>query len=79
MTIETIIKQAIAAAGGDGLCNTELDCGCAVDELAPCNAVGMACEVARSRILGAEERVGECGPGDRIFDPVQPRPGARHD
>lgn len=34
MTLSEIIKAAIREAGGDGLCNVSLDCGCGVDDLA---------------------------------------------
>jgi hypothetical protein len=47
MTLSEIIKAAIREAGGDGLCNVSLDCGCGVDDLAPCCAPDLGeCEIA---------------------------------
>lgn len=36
MTLIDIIKSAIRDAGGDGLSNPDMDCGCSIDDLAPC-------------------------------------------
>jgi hypothetical protein len=31
-----LTRTAIRAYGADGLCNSELDCGCSANQLAPC-------------------------------------------
>jgi hypothetical protein len=70
MTVEEILKSAIAAAGGDGLCNSDLECGCGVDDLAPCDAMGIDCVIAKGRVLGEEEEEKWYGPGDVLMEPV---------
>jgi hypothetical protein len=36
ITIRQILREQIAALGGDGLCNGM--CGCGIDDLAPCQS-----------------------------------------
>jgi hypothetical protein len=31
----SLLQSAIKAAGGDGLCNPDADCGCEINDLAP--------------------------------------------
>ena len=38
MTLSEIITKAINEAGGDGLCNVGLDCGCGLGDLYPCGS-----------------------------------------
>jgi len=45
MNIEQIIKAHLKAIGADGLCNDE--CGCGLDDLAPCDGLVGECEPAR--------------------------------
>jgi hypothetical protein len=34
--VRSILRDAIKAAGGDGLVNPDNECGCDTDDLAPC-------------------------------------------
>jgi hypothetical protein len=46
----TLLQAAIQEAGGNGLCNPDNDCGCDLDDLAPCMEGCLdldACHVAR--------------------------------
>jgi len=38
-TLREILKEQIAALGGDGLCKSGLECGCDLDDLAPCSCL----------------------------------------
>ena len=38
MSLSQIIANAIREAGGDGLCNEGLDCGCGLTDLYPCGS-----------------------------------------
>jgi len=47
-TTRALSQAAIKAAGGDGLCNPDNECGCDIDDLAPCESPNLdACRVAR--------------------------------
>lgn len=73
MTAREALIAWIRDQGGDGLCNCSIECGCSVDDLAPCDYIDLdECEPAKGRTLGPDERVGECGPGDTLFAPVPP-------
>jgi hypothetical protein len=50
-----ILEQAIRAAGGQGLCNPEIDCGCGLDDLVPCESDPSFCQI------GFEVRCEKCG------------------
>ncbi len=36
MKVRELLEQAIKQAGGDGLCCPHEECGCGLDDLAPC-------------------------------------------
>ena len=44
ITVESIVRKALVDMGADGLCHTE--CGCGLDDLAPCGELGSACRPA---------------------------------
>jgi hypothetical protein len=68
MTLIDIIKAAITDAGGDGLVNGFAECGCSIDDLAPCEGPDItSCQIANARTLGPDEYEGDCGPGDQWF------------
>lgn len=46
MTVLEIVREYLKENGYDGLCNPELECGCGLDDLAPCGEMGMDCEPA---------------------------------
>ncbi len=43
MNARDILVEALKAMGADGLCNTDLECGCALDDLAPCYGTDYGC------------------------------------
>ncbi len=47
MNVLDMARQTIVNNGADGLCVD--DCGCGVDDLAPCGHIGHDCELARGR------------------------------
>lgn len=36
ITVEAIIKEWLSANGYAGLCNPDSDCGCSIEDFAPC-------------------------------------------
>lgn len=40
------VKMAIIDGGFDGLCNLDNECGCSVDDLAPCGEMNQHCVLA---------------------------------
>ena len=76
MTLSEIITNAIRSAGGDGLVNEDLGCGCDLDELAPCGGPDFdECRIAKSRVLGPDEGIETpadfLGPGDMLYEPIE--------
>lgn len=56
MTTIEIIKQYLIDNGFDGLCNDELDCGCELADLEPCDVLQSNC------------KAGYKHPGDMEYD-----------
>jgi len=49
-SIREILKAQIASLGGNGLCFPFMECGCGIDDLAPCGCLDIdGCEVAKRR------------------------------
>ncbi len=44
MNVKEIIQQYLQANGYDGLCNGDIECGCALVDLMPCGEYGSECE-----------------------------------
>jgi len=43
----SLLQKEIAARGGNGLCNPDAECGCDLDDLAPCECINLdGCHVA---------------------------------
>lgn len=41
MSIGELIKQSLTALGADGLCNPDQECGCGIEDLAPCDNLNL--------------------------------------
>ena len=46
-TVEKILKRIVRTLGGDGLVDDDGECGCRLQDLAPCGHMGMDCAAAR--------------------------------
>ena len=70
MTVLEIVKDAIGKhPEANGLCN--YDCGCGLDDFAPCpDGPLLDCLLAKSRRLGKDETIGNCGPGDIYYEEI---------
>jgi hypothetical protein len=55
MTAREIIEKYLKDNGYDGLCNSDVECGCDLDELAPCDSNMLDCEPAYKHICTDEE------------------------
>lgn len=54
--------------GADGLCEPETECGCGLDDFAPCgDGPYPHCKAAISRTLVEGEFIGDGGPGDKAY------------
>ena len=43
-----LLQAAIKVVGGDGLCNPSEECGCGIDDLAPCECLNLGeCQAAK--------------------------------
>jgi len=76
MTLTEIITAAIREAGGDGLVNEDLGCGCGLDDFMPCSGPDFdECQIAKSRVLGPDEGIETpadiLGPGDTDYEPIE--------
>lgn len=59
MTVLTVVRDAIQAAGLDGLCSAAGECACLLDDLAPCGEIGADCELGH-KVDGCSD---DCGAG----------------
>lgn len=51
MNAKDIIQKALREMGADGLCNPDEECGCDIDDLAPCECVNLdECRAAKKMI-----------------------------
>jgi hypothetical protein len=56
MNVLQIIEKYLRENGYDGLCNVDYECGCSVDDLAPCCEYMNECEVAYKVKLNKKDR-----------------------
>ena len=66
-TVKEIIKEHLKAIGADGLCNTDGECGCGVDDFMPCYACCGDCVPARKEIAPADHEFA----GEEIYVPME--------
>lgn len=56
MTLNDIIANAIRSAGGDGLVNADIECGCGLGDLMPCECPNFdMCEIAVNKPKDGED------------------------
>ncbi len=67
ITVTEIVIKYLRENGFDGLCGDE--CGCGIEDLAPCQEGWSECVPAHARILGPDEHLNDCGPGDTYYSP----------
>lgn len=73
MNVSEIVKLYLYSEGYDGLMNQDGECGCPLDDFAPCcNGPCPECVPARAKVLGPGEHDGISGPGDTVYFPAQP-------
>ena len=59
-TVEKILADYLRANGFDGLYNSDIECGCHVDDLAPCNSLWPHCQAGhRFEVIGGVWEIGE--------------------
>ena len=56
MKLIEMVAKAIREAGGDGLVNTEISCGCGLSELMPCECPQETCETALELVMPEDMR-----------------------
>jgi len=48
MTVEEIVREWLVTYQCDGLCHSDTECGCRLDDFVPCGELGAECEAACS-------------------------------
>jgi len=70
ITIGNMIASQLKLMGADGLVNTNAECGCGIEDLAPCGCPNFdECQPAKRRVLEKDEYIGDSCPGDIFFEP----------
>lgn len=65
MDCKTIIFDWLRDHNLDGLCEPAIECGCGLDDFAPCgDGASPACQPAMKRVLGDDECL---EPGDTVY------------
>ncbi len=60
MNAREIVSVWLRKHGYDGLCNSDAECGCSADDLAPCGEIQTTCEPAFLCTLPADRRCEGC-------------------
>lgn len=66
LDVTDLLRDALTRIGADGLCGD--DCGCGLDDLAPCGCIGPDCLAARCEVL--TEPRSDAGVGDLWYSPM---------
>lgn len=54
--MKQVITEYLKAVGADGLCNTDLDCGCHIDGMCLCESNPSDCVPAKSHIVNNQDK-----------------------
>jgi hypothetical protein len=48
MNVREILQKVLSEQGADGICNPSEECGCGIDDLAPCDSIDLEeCQAAK--------------------------------
>ena len=50
MELHEMVKEWLKEKGYDGLCNTDIECGCELDDFMPCGEPRMECQAGTKKI-----------------------------
>jgi hypothetical protein len=64
-----LLRRQLQQLGADGLCSAEYECGCGIDDLAPCDLCCLACRPARWTRATEDGETYEAG--DIIYVPLK--------
>lgn len=53
-TVIEIVAEYLKSGGFDGLANGDAECGCFLDDLAPCGEMGEQCMAGRKAVIDDE-------------------------
>lgn len=53
--VTAMVKSQLEAMKADGLCAPDLECGCGLNDLAPCGELGQGCVAAVRRLVDCGE------------------------
>ena len=56
MKLIEMVAKAIREAGGDGLVNAQINCGCGLSQLMPCGCAQEICETALELVMPEDMR-----------------------
>ena len=61
MTVKEIVKQYLEQNGYDGLYHEDLECGCSLDDFAPCGDMSEHCEIGYTNACATCTKREDCG------------------
>lgn len=68
MDCKEIVIEWLKQHGADGLCEPDTECGCGLEDFAPCgDGPYPHCKPAKAATLGDGDYVGDAGPGDTAY------------
>lgn len=75
MNVKEIVSSWLKAHGYDGLCNTDIECGCLADDLAPCGEIHEGCQAGHRKDVDKSTSCSCDGSGTNHWHICLPRPG----
>jgi hypothetical protein len=71
VTVHDLVKEWLASHGYDGLYDADDECGCTIDDLAPCDGINKDCTPGY--------KVRECADGCGLWTVGPDKPGAEEE